>query len=229
MNLALLGGTGDIGRGLALRWAKETEYEIVIGSRSASRARSAAQHYQETLAEHGVNSTLSGAENRQASAQADIIILGVPPAHIQDTIETITPALTSESIVVSPAVDITRDESGFQYVSPESGSVAAEAVAMLPESTALVGAYHSLPAKHLARLETPLHMDTPVFGTDKSAIDKVIEVTNSIDGLRGIPVGGLATAGLVERLAPLLMNVVRSNPEINEAGVKFTWPGNRDC
>jgi NADPH-dependent F420 reductase len=82
MRIALLGGTGDIGEGLAVRWGRDTAHELLIGSRDPERAREAADAYQETVADHGGDADIAGYDNTMAADRADVAVLAVPPYHV---------------------------------------------------------------------------------------------------------------------------------------------------
>ena len=86
MDIALLGGTGDIGEGLALRLAADTTHDVIVGSRDAAKAAASATAYTETLASIGVDRSVVGMENTAAAARAEIAVLAVPPYHVGDTV-----------------------------------------------------------------------------------------------------------------------------------------------
>ncbi|MCL7417371.1 MAG: NAD(P)-binding domain-containing protein, partial [Halalkalicoccus sp.] len=104
MRITLCGGTGDIGEGLALRFASDTDHEILIGSRDPEKARTKAAEYETELDSRGIETTIKGFENAMAADRADVVVLAVPPYHVRDTIESISDRLDSETILVSPAV-----------------------------------------------------------------------------------------------------------------------------
>jgi len=101
VRIALLGGTGDIGEGLALRWAHDTSHGIVIGSRTAKKARDRASAYAAQLAERGADGDISGAQNGAAVEGADVAVLSVPPYYVTDTIEAVADGLADDTVLVS--------------------------------------------------------------------------------------------------------------------------------
>lgn len=222
MRIALLGGTGDIGEGLALRWALDTDYKLVVGSRDPEKAERAADHYREQVESRGKKATLSGASNTDAVVGADVVVLSVPPEYVSNIVDTVVVELADDAIVVCPAVSMNRDGDGFHYDPPaEVDSVTAIAHRGTPDAVATVGAFHNLPAGRLSNLDAPLNIDTVVLADDVEAAETVIEVAESIDGLRAIRGGPLANAPEVEGITPLLINVAMNNAELHDLGVKF--------
>ena len=221
MRIALLGGTGDIGAGLALRWGFDTDHEVLVGSRDPERAREKADEYGAELEGHGVEADIKGFENSMAADRADVVVLSVPAYHLVDTVEAVADRLDEETVLVTPAVGMKRDEAGFHYNRPGAGSVAALAADAKPDDVPLVGAFHNLPAGGLANLDREFEWDTLVFGDDADAKDTVARLAEGIDGLRALDVGGLGNAAEVEAVTPLLINVASENEGMHDLGVRF--------
>ncbi len=221
MRIALLGGTGDIGRGLALRWGLDTDHELLVGSRDPERARERADAYGAELAERGVDSDFKGFENAMAADRAAVVVLAVPAYHLVDTVEAVADRLDDDAVLVALAVGMRRDEDGFHYNRPGAGSVAALAASATPDDVPLVGAFHNLPAAGLADLDREFEWDTLVFGDDADAKATVSSLAAEIDGLRPLDVGGLANAPEVEAVTPLLINVATNNESLHDLGVTF--------
>jgi len=220
MQIAILGGTGDVGEGLALRWGYDTDHEVIVGSRDAERAREAASSYESKLAEHGRDVTIEGAENPEASAGADVVVAAVPAYHLTDTIEAVADEL-DDAVLVTPAVGMQRDEDGFHYNPPSAGSVTALAAGAAPEDTPVVGAFHNLAAGRLADLDDDLEIDTLLVGDDDDAKATVADLADDIEGLRPLDAGGLANAPEIEGITPLLINVAQHNDGLHDLGVRF--------
>jgi len=210
MQIALLGGTGDIGEGLALRWAHDTDHDILVGSREAEKAEQKADEYNAELASRGVDATIEGLENPDAAAGADVVVLSVPAYHLADTIDAVAESLDG-SVLVSPAVGMARDESGMHYNPPGVGSVTQLAVKSAPDDVPVVGAFHNLAAGRLSDLDADLDWDVPVVADDADAKATVRELAGEIDGLRALDAGGLVNAAEVESLTPLLINLAANN------------------
>ena len=219
MRIALCGGTGDLGEGLCLRWAKDTDYELLVGSRDPEKARDAVRRYEGTLDEHGVDAQLKGFANEMAADRADVVLACVPAYHLVDTIESIADRLDG-SILVSPAVGMKREESGLQYNRPGAGSVTALAAGAAPDDVPVIGAFHSLAAGKLADLDAEIGTDTLVVGDDTEAKEQVRSLAEEISGLRALDVGPIANAAAVEILTPLLINLAQYN-DISDVGVQF--------
>ena len=222
MEIAILGGTGDIGRGLALRWANDTDHGIRIGSRKAAKAERAVADYREQLTDRGIKADLTAAENQAAARGADVVVLAAPPHHVADLTKTVAERLDAGAILVSPAVGMTRDDAGFHYDPPSAGSVTALVADAAPETSPVVGAYHNLAAKRLSTLDAELGVDTVVLADDEEAKTVVMELTEEIDGLRALDGGGLANAAEVESITPLLINLAMNNDGMHDLSVRFS-------
>ncbi|MFD1597965.1 NADPH-dependent F420 reductase [Halobellus rarus] len=221
MRIALLGGTGDLGEGLALRWAFHTNHDVVIGSCDPDDAHAAADEYAETVAAHGRDVKITGFENGMAADRADVVVLAVPPYNVADTVESVSDGLGADDVLVTPAAGMQRDEDGFHAHPPGAGSVAALVADAAPDDVPVVGALHTLPAGRLADLDADLGIDALLVGDDDRAKGAVAGLIEDIDGLRALDAGGLANAAEVESLPPLLINVARENDGLADLGVRF--------
>ena len=221
MRIALLGGTGDIGEGLALRWAYDTDHEVVIGSRDPDKARAKAEEYETELSSRGVDRKINGFENAMAADRARIVVLAVPAYHATDTVEAVADSLDDETILVTPATGMQRDEDGFHYNRPGAGSVTQLVANAAPDGVPVVGAFHNLAAGRLADLDANLGIDTLLVADDPDAKDLVSLLADDVDGLQPLDAGGLANAAEVESLTPLLINVAMNNEGMHDLGVRF--------
>lgn len=220
MRVALLGGTGDIGEGLALRIGHDTDHTVVIGSRDAERASEAATAYEQELATRGVETAIEAGANPAAADGADVVVAGVPAYYLSDTIDAVADQLAG-AILVSPAVGMKRDDDGLHYNPPGVGSVTQLAAGAAPDDVPVVGAFHNLAAGRLANLDADLGWDVPVVGDDESAKATVIDLADDIVGLSGLDAGGLANASEVEAVTPLLINIATNNEGLHDLGVSF--------
>ncbi|THE65406.1 NADPH-dependent F420 reductase [Salinadaptatus halalkaliphilus] len=221
MRLALLGGTGDIGEGLAVRFARDTDHEILIGSRDPEKARDAVAAYEDDLESRGVEADINGFGNEMAADRADVVVLSVPPYYAGDTVEAVADALDSETILVTPAVGMQGDEDGMHYHPPGAGSVTELVAQRAPEEVPIVGAYHNLAAGKLADLDVSFDLDTLVVADDADAKRTVLDLSNEIDGLRALDAGPLANAAEVESVTPLVINIATYNDDLHDVGVKW--------
>ncbi|RQG93067.1 NADPH-dependent F420 reductase [Natrarchaeobius halalkaliphilus] len=221
MRIALLGGTGDIGEGLALRFARDTDHEILIGSRDPEKAREAVASYEAELEARGADADLNGFGNEMAADRADVAILSVPPYYAGDTVEAIDGSLDAETVLVTPAVGMNGDEDGMHYHPPGVGSVSELVAQRASDDVPVVGAYHNLAAGKLGDLDVEFDLDTLVVGDDTDAKATVTDLTNEIDGLRALDAGPLANAAEVESVTPLVINIAKYNDEMHDVGVKW--------
>ena len=221
MRIALCGGTGDIGEGLALRWAYHTDHEVLVGSRDPDRAREKAEEYETELSSRAVDCTVKGFDNAMAADRADVVVLAVPAYHLVDTVEAVADRLDGDDVLVTPAVGMKRDDDGFHYNPPSAGSVSALAADAAPDEVSVVGAFHNLAAGKLANLDADLDWDVLLFGDDPDAKDIVSMLAEEIRGIRALDVGGLANASEVESLTPLLINLAMNNEGMHDLGVTF--------
>ena len=221
MRIALLGGTGDIGQGLALRFARDTDHEVLIGSRDPEKARDAVERYEAELEGRGADANIKGFVNEMAADRADIVVLSVPPYYAGDTVEAVEDVLDEETILVTPAVGMQGDEDGLHYHPPSVGSVTQLVAQRAPDEVPVVGAFHNLAADALSNLDDELELDTLVVGDDADAKRTVLNLANEIEGLRALDVGPLANASEVESVTPLVINIARYNEDLHDVGVQF--------
>ncbi|MDQ2074603.1 NADPH-dependent F420 reductase [Haloarcula sp. H-GB4] len=223
MELAILGGTGDIGEGLAMRFVADTDHTITIGSRDAAKASERARTYEERLSDHGVETEINGTDNSSAAASADVVILAIPPHHVGDTVEALAEDdALSDQLLISPAVGMNGDGDGLHYRPPSTGSVTEFVAERAPESVPVAGAFHNLAADRLADLEATLDVDTLVVADDPAVSERVVALTADLTGVRPIPAGPLSNAAEVESLTPLLINIARYNEDMHDVGVSFS-------
>ena len=196
--VAVLGGTGPQGRGLARRFAA-AGLRVVLGSRSAERA-------QETAASLGDGVT--GADNRGAAEQGDVVVVAVPWDGHADLLRELAPALEGK-VVVDCVNPLGFDKQGAYALAVEEGSAAQQAQALLPGSR-VVGAFHHVSAVLLEDPEVAsIDTDVLVLGDDRDATDLVQELAGRVPGMRGVYGGRLRNAHQVEALTANLISVNR--------------------
>jgi NADPH-dependent F420 reductase len=219
--IALLGGTGDLGEGLALRWGRDTNHDLLVGSRDTDRAVAAVDGYAATLADRGHDARLEGLDNAEAAARASVVVLAVPPYHVGDTVGAVADGLDAGDVLVSPAAGVTRDADGFHAHRPGAGSVTRVAADAAPDDVPVVGAFHNLPAGRLADLDADLGIDTLLVADDDDARATVRDLAAGIEGLRPLDAGPIANAPEIEGLTPLLINVAANADDLHDLGVRF--------
>ena len=213
--VAVLGGTGPQGRGLARRFAA-AGLPVVIGSRSAERATETAQ----TLAE-ATGGEVTGADNAGAAAAGDVVIVAVPWDGHGDLLKGLATAL-ADKIVVDCVNPLGFDKQGAFVLDVEEGSAAEQAAALLPDSI-VIGAFHNVSA---VKLEDPdvTEVDTDVLvlgeGENREACDLVQDLAGVIPGVRGVYGGRLRNAHQVESLTANLISVNRRYKA--HAGIRIT-------
>lgn len=203
MKIGIVGGTGPAGGAVAARFSS-AGIEVVVGSRSEERAKSAVD---ELLARWpGRALPIAPGTNEQA-ARSEIVVLATPWEGAVATAKQLAPALTGR-LVISMVNAMTRWGDRFVPLLPPTGSVAVSVARALPESR-VAGAFHHLPAGPLGDIDHELRADVMVFSDERPATDEVIALVNKVPGLRGVDVGGLASAMAVEALTAALVEVNR--------------------
>ena len=210
--VAVLGGTGPQGRGLARRFA-DAGIPVVIGSRSAERAEETAR----TLAE-ATGGQVTGADNAAAAAAGDIVVVAVPWDGHGDLLRELAPVLAGK-IVVDCVNPLGFDKQGAYALPVEEGSATQQAAALLPDST-VVGAFHNVSAVKLEDPEATVDTDVLVLGEVREATDLVQQLADTLPGARGVYGGRLRNARQVEALTANLISVNRRYKA--HAGVRVT-------
>ena len=201
--LAFLGGTGPEGRGLAIRLALAGE-EVVIGSRDAARASTAA----EELLLLAPGARITGAANADAAAQADTIFLTFPYEGQRPTLETLGEALDGKIVVnVIAPMEFQRGR-GAIALPVDAGSAAEESQLLLPGAL-VAAAFQNASAEELQEPGLIMEGDVVICSDHKAAKDLVMELTPKIPNLRPVDGGALANAKYVEQITPLLVNINR--------------------
>ncbi len=209
MNVSVLGGTGEQGRGLAQRLARAGQ-SVMIGSRSADRAQSIAAE---------IGSGVAGGSNEDAARFGDIVIVAVPWDGHRELLESLAYDLAGK-IVVDCVNPLGFDKQGAFALSVDEGSAAQQAASVLPDSS-VVAAFHHISAvllldDNVSSIET----DVLVLGDDRDATDAVQALAGRIDGIRGIYGGRLRNAGQVEAFTANLISMNRRYKV--HAGVRVT-------
>jgi NADPH-dependent F420 reductase len=219
--VGVLGGTGPMGRGLAVRLAASGQ-RILLGSRDANRAAQVAQAATEratAAAGGGANVSVQGGSNTDVAGAADIALVTVPYAgHAHALADLVTPL--AGKIVVDCVVPRGWDELGAYVLDVPEGSACQQAAALLPDSF-VVGAFHHLSAVLLEDLSCPtLDGDVMVVGDTREANDLVQQLAGRLPGMRGVYAGRLRDAGAVEALGNNLIAINRRYQET--PGIRIT-------
>ncbi|MEV7323031.1 NADPH-dependent F420 reductase [Streptomyces sp. NPDC093970] len=202
--IAVVGGTGPQGKGLALHFAR-AGHKVVIGSRSAGRAEEAAA---EIRARAGSAVDVLGLDNRGAVEAAEAVLIVVPWNGHEELVADLAPALAGK-LVISCVNPLGFDRRGAYGLDVEDGSAAEQTQRLVPGAV-VVGAFHHLSAVSLWEAEGPLdHEDVLVVGDDKDAKEKVAALAATITGRPGIDGGALRLARQLEPLTAVLININR--------------------
>ena len=204
--IAVLGGTGPQGKGLAARWA-QSGFDVVLGSRDPHRAQAVA-------ADIGVR----GAGNLDAAQQGDIVVVAVPYEGHAAIVEEVADAVAGKVLVdcVNP---LGFDKQGAFPLAVPEGSAAQQAAAVAPQAR-VVAAFHHVSAVLLADLDHELDIDVMVLADDREAADEVIALAGKVPGMRGVFAGRLRNAAQVEALTANLISINRRYKV--HAGVRIT-------
>ena len=216
--IAILGGTGDQGLGLALRFCRSGR-KVIIGSRKSERAVEAAED---------VRSKIDGADvvgmgNEEATAAAEIVILSVPFEHTVGTVKSIKESLKEGQIVVSMTVPLATaiGDGPMRTVGIWQGSASELVQSIVPKGVAVVSAFQNVSSHRLQALDEPVECDVVVSGA-KGPRQKIMELCPLVEGLRAVDGGPLSNARIVEDMTALIigMNIRHKVPA--GLGVRFT-------
>jgi NADPH-dependent F420 reductase len=212
--IAVIGGTGNEGPGLALRWARSGQYQVIIGSRQQEKAERVAAELNARLGENLVR----GMVNPDAAAAAHLAILTVPYSAHAPTLESIRAALTGK-ILVDVTVPLQPPKVSRVYI-PPGGSATAEAQALLGDDVRVVAAFQNVGAAHLGDPDHPIDCDVLVCGDDKEAKSEAIALAEAA-GMRGLDAGPLQNAVVVEGLTAMLI-AINKRYKVKGAGIRIT-------
>lgn len=212
--VAVLGGTGNEGPGLARRWARSGQYRVIIGSRQAEKAQRVADELNEQLGQHVVE----GMTNEEAALAADLCVLTVPYSAQGPTLTGLREVLQGK-ILVDVTVPLQPPKVSHVHV-PPGGSAGQEAQAILGEGTRVVSAFQNVSATHLAEDENHVECDVLVCGNDKEAKAEAIALAEAA-GMRGIDAGPLQNGVVVEGLTAVLIGI-NIRHKVKGAGIKIT-------
>ena len=202
MTIAIVGGTGAEGSGLAVRWARAGE-AIIIGSRDVQRAKEAATKLNRLP---GIQHSISGEENKFACEKSEIVVLTVPFSAQAETLKNIKPALRSGQIFVDATVPLAASVGGrlSRTIGVWQGSAAQQAAEFIPEGVPVVAAFHNTSAEILHG-EAEVDCDVIVCSDDKEAAKKIRALARKIPGVRALDGGKLENARIVEAITALLV------------------------
>jgi 8-hydroxy-5-deazaflavin:NADPH oxidoreductase len=215
--IAILGGTGPAGTGLALRWARAGE-TVIIGSRDARRAQETADKIKKRA---GDQARVSGMENSAACAAAAILVLTVPFEGQASLLKQLKPAIRPSSILIDATVPLAAGVGGraSRTLGVWQGSAAQQAAELVPKGVSVAAAFHNVSAE-LLNGDDPLDCDIIVCSDDPTASQLARELAAKIPGVRAIDGGKLENARIVEQITALLIGLnIRHK---GHAGIRLT-------
>jgi 8-hydroxy-5-deazaflavin:NADPH oxidoreductase len=215
--IAILGGTGPAGTGLALRWVRAGE-TVIVGSRDAQRAQEAANKIKERV---GEQARVSGTENGAACAAADLLVLTVPFEGQAALLKQLKPAIRAGSILIDATVALAAAVGGrpSRTLGVWQGSAAQQAAELVPKGVNVVAAFHNLSAE-LLNGDDPLDCDVIVCSDDPNSAQLTRALTAKIPGVRAIDGGKLENARTLEQITALLIGLnIRHK---GHAGIRIT-------
>ncbi len=222
MKIGIIGGTGGMGKGFALRWCKK--HEIIIGSRDAERAITAANEYLSLAkdAYGNINGMISGNDNLSVAKESDVLVLSIPYGNIDAICSQLLSEISDQCVVISPIVPMTKTDAGFEFIPIKSGKPFSHQLVekYMKDKTKLVSAFHVISEKKLVNPKRSLDYDIFVCGDDKNSVEIVDNLIQEIDGLRPIYLGPGSLAYMAEMCTPLLINAMIKN-KMNNPGIKL--------
>jgi hypothetical protein len=223
MKVGLIGGTGGMGEGFALRWS--SRHDVIIGSREIQKAKDAAETYTKIAKEsygNRMTGSITGDENLAVTKSSDILLLSIHYEHIAEMCSQLSRQLRDDCIVITPIVPMEKTGAGFVYIPLEQAKKpAAEIVAdNLPPRSRIVSAFHTISEARLKNITESLDSDTFVCGDDRNIVSTVNSLISEIAGLRPIYLGPLSISYQAEILTPMLLNSAHRN-KIKNPGIRI--------
>jgi NADPH-dependent F420 reductase len=202
--IAVLGGTGPEGFGLALRWAQAGE-TVIVGSRDAKRAQDAAEKIKQRV---GASAKISGSENIAACGAADLLVLTIPFEGHAALLKQLKPAIRPGSIVIDATVPLASSVGGraTRTLGVWQGSVAQQTAELVPKGISVVAAFQNAGAE-LLNADGPVDCDVIVCGDDPNASQIVRNLATKIPGVRALDGGKLENARILEQITALLIGL----------------------
>jgi NADPH-dependent F420 reductase len=215
VKIGIVGGTGDIGEGMAVRLSPI--FDVIVGSREREKAEATCLSGSETLKSRGLECSLTGVTNQTAVDDGDVVILAIPFMHVVATLESLHGF--EDKIVISP-VNPMEKRDHFMFVPPPDGSAALMIRRLLPKTARICSAFNAIAANRWKAIDEELVYSVPVCSDDTDAKRNVMEMVNRISKLQALDAGPLASSSMVESLTPLLLNIARYN-KMRDVGIQF--------
>ena len=185
MKIGIIGGTGGMGKGFALRWCKK--HEVIIGSRDAERAATAANEYSSIAKDvyENINGAISGKDNLSVAKESDVLVLSIPYENIDTTCSQLLSEISDQCVVISPIVPMIKTDVGFECIAIKDNKTFSHQTVEkhMKDKTKLVSAFHVISEKKLVNPSLSLDYDIFVVGDDKDSVEIVNGLINEIEGV----------------------------------------------
>jgi len=222
VKIGIIGGTGGMGKGFALRWSQN--HDVIVGSRDAIRASDSAKEYTELAKEAfgQIKGTITGNDNLTVAKNSDVLILSIPYENIDSVCPEILSQVKDSCVVISPIVPMVKTDIGFEFIPiKENKPFSYQLVSKyMKNKSKLVSAFHVISEKKLVNPTMVLDYDIFVCGDDTGSVEVVNGLINEIKGLRPIYLGPGSLSYLAEISTPLLLNAMIRN-KIKNPGIKI--------
>lgn len=222
MKIGIIGGTGGMGKGFALRWCEN--HDIIIGSREAARAEEAAREYSELAQkEYGsVKEKITGNDNAAVAMESDVLVLSIPYENIDAICSQLLPNIKESCTVISPIVPLVKTDAGFEFISFKDKKPSAFEMVQrhMKDKTRLVSAFHTISEKKLIDPKLVLDSDIFVCGDSEDSLSLVRQLVTEIRNLRPILLGPGSLSYLAEVATPILLNAMIKN-KMKNPGIKI--------
>ena len=224
MKIGIIGGTGGMGEGFALRWC--ANHEIILGSRDKQKAQSVSENHikniKNSIHAEKVKGTIRGDDNLSVAKESDVLLLSIPYENIQSTCMDIANTIDDKCIVVSPIVPMSRNQDGFYYIPFQEGKKSAGTLVAehLPNCNKIVSAFHTISEIKLKDIGSELNADTFICTDNKESLGIISNLVSEIDGLRSIYLGPLSLSYQAEVMTPMILNASKQN-KIKHPGIKL--------
>jgi len=222
VKIGVIGGTGGMGKGFAIRWCMN--HDILIGSRDTAKAVQAALEYSKSTTElyGSIKGKISGNDNLSVAKESDVLVLSIPYENIDTTCSQLLPNIKDGCIVITPIVPITKTNAGFEFISfIEKKPSAFELVQKyMKDKAKLVAAFHTVSEKKLVDPNLVLDSDIFICGDDQKAIETVSGLVREIKNLRPLILGPGSLSYLAEVSTPILLNAMIKN-KLKNPGLKI--------
>jgi NADPH-dependent F420 reductase len=222
MKIGIIGGTGGMGKGFALRWCEN--HDIIIGSREAVKAEEAAKEYTNLAQkEYGsIKGKISGKDNITVAKESDVLVLSIPYENIDAICSQLLPNVKDNCTVISPIVPLTKTDVGFEFISFKDKKPSAFELVQnhMKNKSKLVSAFHTISEKKLIDSKLVLDSDIFVCGDSEDSISIAYQLITEIKNLRPILLGSGSLSYLAEVATPILLNAMIKN-KIKNPGIKI--------